>query len=314
MKSDYDGAWKDLLHTHFAECLACYFPLVAEAIDWSHAPVFLDQELKELAITEESTGNRVDVLVEVRLLTGKRQLVHLHMEVQSAYEEGFAARVHGCFQGICRGTGRDVVTLVILADLNAGWKPQSFDYELLGCGLTFHFPVCKILEILPQLQQDDRLPALAGVAQIEALRTSSNPDKRLAARWRLTRRLMEGGHSREEIIKAFRLLSWMMKLPETQTLQFRAQFVKYEEMNATTYMTDIEELWLREGMEKGREEGMEKGMEKGREIGEWIGKIILLEELMGQSPSARELLEKESLATLKKKFKTLDRQYRATLR
>lgn len=199
-----------------------------------------------------------------------------------------------------------MVTLVILADLNARWKPQSFDYELLGCGLTFHFPVCKILEILPQLQCDERLSALAAVAQIEALRTSSNPDKRLAARWRLTRRLLESGHTREQIITAFRLLSWMMKLPASQTLQFRAQFVEYEKMNATTYITDIEELWLREGREEG--------MEKGREMGEWIGKIILLEELMGQKPGAREVLEKESLATLKKKFKSLDRLYRASLR
>lgn len=99
MISDYDGAWKDLLHTHFSECLECYFPLVAEAIDWCHAPIFLDQELKELAITDESTGNRVDILVEVRLLTGRRQLVHLHMEVQSAYEEGLCRTGARVFPG-----------------------------------------------------------------------------------------------------------------------------------------------------------------------------------------------------------------------
>ena len=259
MNSDYDGAWKDLLHAHLRECLECYFPAVAKAVDWRRAPVFLDQELKELAISDDASGNRVDILVEVRLVDGGRQVIYLHMEVQSAFEEGFAGRVYRCFQGISRGTGRDVVTLVVLADLNPDWKPQAHEYQRLGCRLQFTFPVCKILEILPALEGDIRLPALAAVAQIEALRTSSNPDLRLAARWRLTRRLLESGRNRKQVVAAFRLLSWMMKLPEAQTLQLRTQFVEYEQMNSTAYITDIEELWLREGMEKGREEGLSQG-------------------------------------------------------
>jgi hypothetical protein len=223
-----------------------------------------------------------------------------------------------------------VVTLVILADLNPRWKPQGHAYELLGCRLDFRFPVCKILEILPRLKDDTRLPALAAVAQIEALRTSANPDKRLAARWRLTRRLLESGKTRKEVRTAFRVLSWMMKLPEPQTLQYRSRFVEYEKMNATAYITDIEELWLREGIEKGiqegiekgreegiekgREKGREEGREKGREEGEWIGKIVLLEELMGRKPTSRKVLEKESLPALKRKFKDLESKYRAATR
>jgi hypothetical protein len=65
MQSDYDGAWKDLLHGHLREVLACYFPAVAVAIDWSAPVRFLEQELRQLPITEDSPGNRVDILVEV---------------------------------------------------------------------------------------------------------------------------------------------------------------------------------------------------------------------------------------------------------
>jgi hypothetical protein len=42
MASDYDGAWKDLLHRRFPEILACYFPAVGAAIDWSQPPEFRD--------------------------------------------------------------------------------------------------------------------------------------------------------------------------------------------------------------------------------------------------------------------------------
>ena len=310
MNSDYDGAWKDLLHGHLREVLECFFPAVEAAIDWRHAPVFLEQELRQLALTGEAAENRVDILVEVRTLDGAARTLYLHIEVQSFAEKEFAGRLYACFQGLCRSTGRDIVTLAILADLQPDWKPQEYHHERLGCEVTFRFPVCKLLEKLPELEKQTTLPALAAVAQIEALRTSANPDKRMAARWRLTRRLLESGKTREEVRTAFRLLAWMMKLPEPQTLQYRARFVEYENMNATAYMTDIEELWLREGIEKGREEGIEQG----REAGEWIGKIVLLEQLMGRKPTSRKALENESIPSLKRKFKALEGQYRSATR
>ena len=42
MKSDYDGAWKNLLHNHLRESLELYFPAAAARIDWASQPVFLD--------------------------------------------------------------------------------------------------------------------------------------------------------------------------------------------------------------------------------------------------------------------------------
>jgi len=105
MASDYDGAWKDLLGNHLRESLECFFPAVATAIDWREDPAFLEQELRELAITPDASGNRVDLLVSVRLLTGASQLIYLHLEVQTFFEEGFAARVHGCFRGSAERPG-----------------------------------------------------------------------------------------------------------------------------------------------------------------------------------------------------------------
>ena len=215
VKSDYDGAWKDLLHGHLREVLSCYFPGVADAIDWSAPVRFLDQELRQLGISDATPGNRVDLLVEVRTFEGGRQTIYLHLEVQSFAEEDFTARLHACFQGLSRATGGDVVTLAVLADLQAGWKPDTYRYSRLGCEVTFRFPVCKLLEILPSLDEDTSLPALAAKAQIAALLTSSNPDLRMAARWRLTRLLLEQGYTRADVRDALRVVAWMMQLPRT---------------------------------------------------------------------------------------------------
>jgi len=167
-------------------------------------------------------------------------------------EEDFSARLHACFQGLSRATGGDVVTLAVLADLQAGWKPDTYRYSRLGCEVTFRFPVCKLLEILPSLVEDTSLPALAAKAQIAALQTSANPDLRMAARWRLTRLLLEQGYSRADVLDALRLIAWMMQLPRTQTLQFREKIVEFDQMNATAYITDLEELAIEKGIEKGQ--------------------------------------------------------------
>jgi len=88
MPSDYDGAWKDLLHARFLEALTCYFPEVAEAIDPASEPEFLDQELRELKIDPQAVDNRVDLLVRVGMRDGRSGLLYLHLEVQSFREEG----------------------------------------------------------------------------------------------------------------------------------------------------------------------------------------------------------------------------------
>lgn len=256
MASDYDGAWKDLLHARLKAALWCYFPAIALAIDWSFPPEFLDQELRELAIDEVAQDNRVDLLVKVRTIDGRSQLLYLHIEVQSFREERFPLRVFRYFHGIRSACGEDVVTLIILADLDSDWRPQEYRYERLGCEVVFRFPCCKLLDILPELENDHSLPALAAKAQIAALRTSRSPDQRLSARWKLTRSLYDSGYNKEEIREAYRLIAWMMKLPPAQTLLFRRQVTDYERETAMPLLTDVEESAMEEGRQEGRQEAV----------------------------------------------------------
>ena len=41
---------------------------------------------------------------------------------------------------------RMVVSLAVLADERAGWRPDRFGYSLWGCTVGFQFPVVKLLD------------------------------------------------------------------------------------------------------------------------------------------------------------------------
>ena len=186
---------------------------------------------------------------------GGSQTLFLHLEVQSSKEDDFPRRVFHCFHGIRRACGEDVISLAILADLDPHWRPAEYLYERLGCEIVFRFPCCKLLDILPRLEEDFSLPALAAKAQIAALQTSRNPDKRSTARWLLTRSLYEHGYSKEAINEAYRLIAWMMRLPKTQALLFRKQLVDFHKENNMPYLIDTEEIAIEQALSQGRQEG-----------------------------------------------------------
>ncbi len=98
--SDYDGAWKEALRTHLRELLKKYFPAVYAAIDWSVEPKWCDKELSQVMGRAKRRNRPVDVLVQVRLLSGAEQWVLLHAEVQSSPEAGFERRVARYHSGL----------------------------------------------------------------------------------------------------------------------------------------------------------------------------------------------------------------------
>ena len=257
MTSDYDGAWKDLLQGHFLTMLRGYFPEIAEAIEPAIPPEFLDQELRELKIDETAHDNRFDLLVRVQMRDGLSQMLYLHLEVQSFPEQQFAERIFHCFAGLRRACGRDVISLAILADLDPEWFPGHYHFERLGCTIDFKFPCCKLLERLPAMEHDTSLPALAARAQIAALQSSRDPGKRLDLRWQLTRSLLEHGYNKEEIVDAYRMLSWMMRLPKTEFLIFRERVVTFNKDHLMQPLLDFEEYAMEKGLERGREEGLQ---------------------------------------------------------
>ena len=57
---DFDSPWKEALEDFLQPALELFQPHVAQAIDWSCPPVFLDKELQSIRGWDDTTTRRRD--------------------------------------------------------------------------------------------------------------------------------------------------------------------------------------------------------------------------------------------------------------
>ena len=284
---DYDGPWKEAIETNFADFLHFYFPQVHEQIDWSENPVFLDQELRAVVRDAELGRRFADKLVRVRLLRGEIEWIYVHIEVQGDMQSEFAERMFVYHYRLYDRYRRPVASLALLADDQADWRPQRYAYDVCGCSLQLRFPVAKLRDWMgcEARLEDHRNPfALVTLAHFATRATRNDPSARHVAKWRLVKQLYQRGWDRQQVIKQFKVLDWMMQLPEGLDQQFKLELVNFEEESKMPYVTSIERLAIKEGVEKGLIQGMAdgiaKGMAKGLEQGRVEGKLQGLSRLL----------------------------------
>ena len=67
--AEYDSPWKELMEQDFERCVAFFFPLLHEEIDWSAGYESLDTELRKL-LPEAAVGKRIsDAVINTGPLT-----------------------------------------------------------------------------------------------------------------------------------------------------------------------------------------------------------------------------------------------------
>ena len=250
--SDYDGAWKETLRLYLPELLRVYFPAMHAAIDWAVEPKWCNKELSQVVGKPKRRNRRVDVLVQVRLLSGVEQWILLHTEVQSSPEVGFQRRIARYNSGLFWIYDQRVVTLVVLADLTEDWRPSEDLFSVADFQSCLRFPTCKLLDRLATDWQDDyTLPVLVARAQIEALQTAGDPEGRYRAKWRLVRKVYELGYNAEELRQIFRLIDWMMHLTDALSLRFESELRELEEKLSMPYVTSVERIAEARGEARG---------------------------------------------------------------
>jgi hypothetical protein len=83
-RSDQDSPWKLVLRQYFREAMEFFFPTIAELVDWTKPPEFLDKEFQQLA-PDAAIGKRyADQLVRLQRQQGQPLYLLLHLEVQAA--------------------------------------------------------------------------------------------------------------------------------------------------------------------------------------------------------------------------------------
>ncbi|MEY3868980.1 MAG: hypothetical protein RLZZ338_2871, partial [Cyanobacteriota bacterium] len=72
---------------------------------------------------------------------------------------------------------------------------------------------------------------------------------------RIIKGLYQQGYSREDIRELFRLIDWLMALPQPLDNSFQTEIKRFEEETKMPYVTSIERLGIQKGMmTRGRED------------------------------------------------------------
>ena len=202
-------------------------------------------------VRDADLGTRLaDVLVKVWRHDGEESWLLIHIEVQGWPETDFPRRMFVYHYRIFDRYNRQVVSLAVLADDRPSWRPDRFIYDLWGCGLDFHFPAVKLLDFVGQeavLEASDNPFALITRAHLATMQTRRDPATRHAGKIRLVRELYERGMSREDVLQLFRIIDWMMDLPEVLERLFKEEAEQIEQEKTMPYVTSVERLAKRDG-------------------------------------------------------------------
>jgi len=259
--TDYDSPWKEVIELYFPRFLEFFFTLAYDAIDWTRPYEFLDTELQQLEPDAEIGRRLVDKVAKVWLLDGEEAWVLVHVEVQGQYDSQFPERMYTYNYRLFDRHKKRVISLAVLADEQANWRPSSYSYQLGGCRVSLEFPIAKLLDYEQEWETLEETTNPFGVVVMAHLKTKAtqrNPESRLQWKLSLVRRLFERGYSREDIQQLFRFIDWIMVLPKELTSSFKTVVRSYEETNRMRYVTSIERLAKEEGIiENARESVIE---------------------------------------------------------
>jgi len=181
-RSDYDSPWKEIIEQFFPQFMAFFFPLAYTDIDWKQPYEFLDKELPQIRRAAKSGRHTVDKLVKVTLKDGIEAILLVHIEVQNQVDGKFAERMFIYGYRIYDRYKMRVVSLAILGDQDATWRPQEFGYDQWGYTIKLRFPIVKLLDYAADwtmLEQSRNPFAVVVMAHLHAQATQRYPQTRL---------------------------------------------------------------------------------------------------------------------------------------
>jgi hypothetical protein len=247
--TDLDSPWKEVIERYFQAFMAFFFPEAHAGIAWERGYEFLDKELQRV-VRDAKLGRRLaDKLVKVWRSDGVETWVLIHVEVQGQAEPDFPKRMYVYNYRLFDRYDRQVVSLAVLGDAQADWRPAEYGYTLWGCQVGLRFPMVKLLdyeERWDELAMSANPFAIIVMAHLKALATRHDVTARFNWKVYLVRRLYMGGFSREDVLELFRILDWALSLPDELTRSFEETIIQFEE-ESMPYITSIERLGQKRG-------------------------------------------------------------------
>ncbi|MCI5148904.1 MAG: hypothetical protein D3916_05870 [Candidatus Electrothrix sp. MAN1_4] len=217
VQQDFDSPWKEALDAYFPSFLFFFFPEVYADVDWSCGYVFLDKEFQKITCDAEQGRRYVDKLVRVFRNDGKETWLLIHVEIQGQPDANFSERMFVYYYRIIDRYKRETISLGVLSDSSEDFRPGPYTHECLGCGITFTFPVAKVLDYgkdWSKLEKSDNPFAMVVMAHLKAqeIGVREGAERR---RWKLylIRILYDRGYRWEDVLQLFRFIDWLLILP-----------------------------------------------------------------------------------------------------
>jgi hypothetical protein len=258
-----DTAWKDVLDAYFKEFVDLCLHDLYGLIDWEQPWSSLDKEFH--AITKDGLiGKRlVDKLFKVYLKTGEEQWVLIHLEIQGELEALFPKRMFIYSYRIYDKYQKQIVSCAILADTNPDWRPSHYEVALAGSRLRLDYRVVKLLDYQGQeesLEISSNPFASVILSHLAAIKVKNSSDKvRLQTKLDLTKRLYRKGYTKEQVLKLYLFIDWLLHLPEALEIEYKEEVYQLEAAQKMAYISTIERFGIKKGIQQGIRQGIQQG-------------------------------------------------------
>ncbi|NCN06108.1 MAG: hypothetical protein GW949_10820, partial [Spirochaetales bacterium] len=294
----YDSGWKRVLFRFFFEVIDFFFPALGILIDRNVAPVFLDTELKQISPGGRIGHRRSDALVKVQLVSGSQQILFCHLELQTKEDQTIAERSFVYAFRIYEKFGTFPITLLLLADTNASFRPSTFELAPTKlAGVSFRFLSAKTMDFVPAL--DDLGVSDKVIAQVLWVYLTHQQEKTrirkvrvsrvqewFLVKTRIMRHLVSLNIDDKLISEVLWFLDWIIHLPQAYeksytTIQIGEQRKKE---GTVAFVSSYERVFKKEGKIEALQETI----------------ISILDKKYGLSTEERELVTTcDNLQTLK---------------
>ncbi|MDM3846092.1 hypothetical protein BMF77_pc00051 (plasmid) [Dolichospermum sp. UHCC 0315A] len=257
--ANYDQTWKEAIGQYFESFLQFFYPKIYEQIDWSKTPISLDKELEQITASSQTKKRYADKLFQVWLLNNEVIWILIHIEVQSQYDKEFPQRMFIYNYRSFDLFNKPVISLAILGDEDAKWRPNSYEYGIGDSEVSMKFSMVKLLDYQwEELAASNNLFAIIVMAHLKTKVTTKDLTQREQWKWNLVRPLYQKGLTKVDIINLVKFIDRMMTLPPPLQTEFQTKLNDYEKELNMPFLSTIEENAQEKGAKITRQDDIIK--------------------------------------------------------
>ncbi len=216
-------------------------------------------------MTPDSTSGllRVDKLFEL-VAKGSGDPRFAHFEAQMARDGELPWRMFKYGRRAGEHFNQPVGRFAILGDKDPSWTPTFYREGVLGCKDIFTFRIAKLSKWsgrIAELESGANLFSLFLGAHLETMASRGDVQRRQDAKYRVLANLLRRDLNAQEFRHWYRLIDWIMKLPEEANRAVWLRLEELKEPKAMSHVTFAEIYGHEKGFREGRWESLREALE-----------------------------------------------------